>query len=153
NATGALQTASAIKLSLPVGLTFNGVPTVSLEVANGASPPRPIPTLESPGTISFTLDAPSTTGPARILVSGISVTVPSTFLPVDAQAAAVVVTISGPNPGLTPAAVQNAMVQRGAGLTDVSPDTAAQGVSGRAVTITGVNFAADATVSFGTVDV
>src|SRR5262249_7127915 len=61
NATGSLQAGSAIKLALPGGLAFNRTPDVSLKVSNGAGLGGTA--LESPGTLSFTLSAVSTSGP------------------------------------------------------------------------------------------
>src|SRR5207302_7316348 len=97
----------------PPGLTFRATPTVSFKVSNGAVLNPPI--LESPSVVSFTLATASATGPASILVSAMSIDVPPGFLGQDVTSAAVLTTVSGPNPGLTPAAVPNATAQAAAG--------------------------------------
>ncbi|TMA54203.1 MAG: hypothetical protein E6J75_14220, partial [Deltaproteobacteria bacterium] len=152
NATAALGAGSAIRLSLPAGMTFSGLPTVSFQVANGAVLNTPV--LESPGGASFTLANASTSGPASILVSAIRVNVPPGFLAPDVTSADVLTTIFGPNPGLLglSQSVKNGTVVTSAAgptLTNVSPATAALGTVGRSVVLTGANFAADASVSFG----
>jgi uncharacterized repeat protein (TIGR01451 family) len=150
NATGVLQAGSAIKLGLPLGSTFRGTPVVSLNTSNGASPGAAF--LESASVASFTLATPSTTGPATILISGIFVDVGAEFLLDGVTSAALLTTISGPNPGLTSATVQNATIvsaEAGPAVTSAAPSTVAKGATGRIITITGVNFATNATVSFG----
>ncbi|TMA53749.1 MAG: hypothetical protein E6J75_14960, partial [Deltaproteobacteria bacterium] len=152
NATGALAVGSAIKLSLPAGMTFRAPPTVSFQVANGAVFNPPI--LESPSVGSVTLAHASTLGPASILVSGIKVDVPPGFLPPDVTSADLLTTIFGPNPGLLglSQSVKNGTVVTSAAgptLTNVSPASAALGAVGRVVVLTGANFAPDASVSFG----
>ncbi len=149
-AAGVLATGSAVRLVLPPGLSFRGTPTVSLIVLNGAALSSAV--LEASDVVSFTLAAASTTGPASILVSGMTVDVPAGFVPGGATSAPVLTTVSGPNPGVTPASVRNATVvapAAGPAITSIAPATAARGATGRVVTITGANFAADATVSFG----
>jgi len=160
NAPGALIAGSAIKLSLPTGLTFASLPTVSFRVANGAV--LNTPTLESkpgdpPGTlnvVSFTLATASTGGKATILVSSMAVLVAPGFFQGGVTSADVLVTIFGPNPGLQGQAVsiKSAVAvapAAGPALSTVAPARGAQGAVGRIVTLTGANFANDATVSFG----
>jgi uncharacterized repeat protein (TIGR01451 family) len=150
NAVGVLAAGSAIRVGLPAGLAFVGTPTVSLALANRAVLNPPV--RESNTVIAFTLASPSTTGPASILVSAIVVNVPSTFLDDGVTSAAVLTTVFGTNPGVTSVTLQNATVvapAAGPALTDVSPATAARGTAGRVVVVTGANFAADATLSFG----
>ena len=152
NAKGNLQANSAIQISLPAGVTFSATPVVSFMSAGGAVLNAAF--LNPTNTVlSFTLGAPSTSSPTSIRISGMFVNVSADFLQDGITSAALLAAISGPNPGLTPASVQNATVvtpAAGPAITDVSPTTAAQGASGRVVVITGANFdVATASVSFG----
>jgi hypothetical protein len=150
NATGALSAGATITVTLPGGLTFASTPSVSFLKQNGAALGSVI--LASPSVLSFTLSAPSTAGPASLLVSGIEVLVAAGFLEEGVTSVAIQTTIAGANPGITPATVQNGTALStvaGPSITTVTPSTAAQGATGRVVVITGANFALDATVSFG----
>src|SRR5205814_501500 len=123
-------------------------PTVSFVKKNGATVN---PIVASSSSASFSLSAPSTAGPASLLVSGISVLIPAAFLDEGVTSSAILTTIAGSNPGITPATVQNGTaVAAAAGpvTTTVATSTAAQGATDRTVVITGANFAPDASVSF-----
>src|SRR5262249_29318509 len=92
NATGALAAGSQIKLGLPQGVTFSTMPNVSFSLSNGAAL-NGAPSLESPSVLSFTLAAPSTMGPASILVSGVLVNISSDVLAGGLTSAAVLTTV------------------------------------------------------------
>jgi hypothetical protein len=149
---GTFTTAGRIELQLPAGLTFAAPPSVST-IVSGGSPglqlvltgpdaPRVEP---GGGRFSFAIATPSSTGPATLLISGISVSVPPGF-----PTGPVLVGAAGP--AFTPGPVQNATAvptQSTPTLTDVSLSGAGQGATTQTVVLTGVNFAAGDTISFG----
>ncbi|HEY2996014.1 MAG TPA: carboxypeptidase regulatory-like domain-containing protein [Methylomirabilota bacterium] len=151
---GSLATTGAVTLTLPPGLTFATPPTVSLKLSNGLT----VGAASLGGgntTASFAVTQRSSNGPGKILVSNISVFVNAGFASTLFASTPVNVSVGGTNPGVTPAQVHDAdAIPDGAGpvLSKVTPDQVAQGGS-VPVTLGGVNFAANATISTGDANV
>lgn len=155
NATATLGLSGRIQVTLPQGLTFVGMPSVSEVVSNGlqvCTGGANGPLVDMGGQrFSFAICQQSSSGPATLAITSIVVNVPSGFVPdgppcpvIDPPSTRVCVNVnaSAPN-GLTGAALSIASFvppSPVAVLSDVSIAAVGQGVTNRQVVLTGQNF-------------
>ncbi|MBI3636010.1 MAG: IPT/TIG domain-containing protein, partial [Candidatus Rokubacteria bacterium] len=140
-----------VQLTLPVGMTFAAPPIVGTLVSYGLTvQPGADPT--GGRTYTFSVGTPSTNGAAKVLISGISVSVDTGFVSALQPTRPVVVTLGGTNPAfLSSVTATNgtAVIQDSTPVPNDVKAIAGQGATGLTLTVTGANFQPDATVTFG----
>lgn len=154
-AAGQMTPSGRVQVLAPTGVTFAGVPGVSVDTANGLAIVTDGP--EAPrrepgnGAVSFAIATPSSGAGATVRLTGLSVNVATNAVPAGLAQQPLTMAVSGA--GVTPASVHAATAVAAGGATPqvgaASIGKAGAGAQGLVVVLTGVNFQAGATVTFG----